>query len=117
MEGCTYSDNSGEYPVGDLLYFADKNKETEEMLVQWLLPLLENTDTDEAVGSKAFHDRSMKADLKYPILILRELDGSLSVMDGLHRLYKANWLKNKIIKVKIIERSELDYYFPQIQDE
>ncbi|MEK6847126.1 MAG: hypothetical protein AABY16_03080 [Nanoarchaeota archaeon] len=55
---------------------------------------------------KEEYERTMKADLKYPIDIM-ENKGRWLILDGLHRLMKAYILKMKSVKVRIIPREKI----------
>lgn len=55
---------------------------------------------------KKEHERTMKADLTYPIDIM-ENKGRWLILDGLHRLMKAKILGMKTVKVRKIPRSEI----------
>ncbi|MGV8142254.1 MAG: hypothetical protein ACP5NS_01305 [Candidatus Pacearchaeota archaeon] len=55
---------------------------------------------------KEEYERTMKADLKYPIDIM-ENKGRWLILDGLHRLMKAHILKMKKVNVRIIPRDKI----------
>ena len=55
---------------------------------------------------KEEYERTMKADLKYPIDII-ENKGRWLILDGLHRLMKAYILNMKTVKVRIIPRDKI----------
>ncbi len=55
---------------------------------------------------KEEYERTMKADLKYPIDIM-ENKGRWLILDGLHRLMKAYILNMKTVKVRIIPRDKI----------
>jgi len=57
---------------------------------------------EERPGTKEFIKRANKADLKYPIIVFRGKAGKLFVMDGVHRIWKANKDKRKTIKAHIL---------------
>ena len=52
------------------------------------------------------YDRTLKADLKYPIDIM-ENKGRWLILDGLHRLMKAYIQKQKRVSVRIIPRERI----------
>lgn len=47
------------------------------------------TYTDEPIGSPAFIERARQADHSQPVLLEREPDGTLSIVDGVHRVWWA----------------------------
>jgi len=52
--------------------------------------------------------RVMKADLSYPILVVKNEKGKIfALLDGTHRLEKAIQLKHKKIKAKVFKKEEL----------
>jgi len=51
----------------------------------------------------------MNADTSYPLLVIKEKDGNLSVADGLNRLYKAIKIEDKkTLPVYLIGRQDLE---------
>lgn len=52
------------------------------------------------------YERTMKSDLKYPIDIMENNDRWL-ILDGLHRLMKADIEGQKIVKVRVIPRKRI----------
>lgn len=55
---------------------------------------------------KEEYERTMKADLKYPIDIMKN-KGRWLILDGLHRLMKAYILKQNRVKVRIISEDKI----------
>lgn len=55
---------------------------------------------------KEEYERTMKADMKYPIDIM-ENKGRWLILDGLHRLMQAAILKKDTVKVRIISRDKI----------
>lgn len=58
--------------------------------------------------AKADSKRVETADVKYPIIIIKDKQHGLVVLDGFHRLNKAISLGMKKIPAKIITQQELD---------
>ena len=54
------------------------------------------------INNKDHKERMMNADTSYPLLVIKEKNGNLSVADGLNRLYKA---------IKIEKKEKLPVYF------
>ena len=53
----------------------------------------------------------MGADLKYPILVVKNDDDKIfAILDGTHRLQKAYLLKKKTIKAKVFTKDELEKF-------
>ncbi len=61
------------------------------------------------------YERMMKADLKYPLDIMRN-KGRWLLLDGLHRLMKAYSLGMKKVKVRKIPRSEIPNILKEIKE-
>ena len=101
-----FGDGSGEWSVPDLWEIAKQTK-LQTIPLEKLDHLLATTLTDEPIGSPEFLERSMKADLSYPILVISYPDNNLFIADGLHRLWKAKQLGLKTIEGYIIPREKL----------
>ncbi len=69
-----------------------------------------NQVISDPVKFKVEYDRTMKADLSYPIDIM-ENKGRWLILDGLHRLVKAKILDHDKVSVRKIPRTEI----PKIQ--
>jgi hypothetical protein len=55
-------------------------------------------------------NRVLSADLSYPLLVVKEKDGNLSVSDGLNRLYKAINIKHLThLPVFLINKNEIEH--------
>jgi hypothetical protein len=79
--------------IGQILDFT-KNIPTTEVDTESLRSIaLHNNKTDKETLTKI-----QKANLDYPILIIKKKDGVYKIIDGHHRLQKA--LNNKIPKIK-----------------
>jgi len=62
--------------------------------------------TDEEVGTQAFIERALDADGRWPILVLRH-ERRLHVMDGFHRLWKAQHLGRPDIGARVVPVKDL----------
>lgn len=116
--GQTYSDNSGEYAVKDIVNYAYK-KQLQNFSVDELAEIAfqhsSDEDFDEVPGSPAFVARAEKSDLKYPIVVIQYPDGKF-IADGNHRLWKAKSLGMKAIKGYRITPQEL-HKLPKVKQE
>jgi len=106
-----YSDNDGEYRVGDIYDYAVENIPLTDLSVEELaeinfMPGSEET-ADELPGSPEFIERADKADLQYPILAIEYPDG-IFVADGVHRLWKAHSLGHDTIKGRLLQQKDLE---------
>jgi hypothetical protein len=103
----TYSGDDGiEFDVGRLSAFAIENLTARELLVSELLHNLIGPDAlsaDEALWSRDFRRRSKRAHLKYPLLLTRDSDGRLGIIDGAHRLAKAILKSHESVTAYIFE--------------
>lgn len=109
LEDQTFSDSNGTYNVKQLIDFATKNKKIQNINIKELEHNLEPSEHetgDELPGDPAFIARANKADLKYPIVVVKYNDG-LWIADGVHRLWKAKHLKRSHIRGYVIDQSEL----------
>jgi hypothetical protein len=110
FDGSTWSNDDsetgGEWHVGDLIHQAESTKEVEEVPIADIEESLSSLSADEEVGSKEFRERADKADLKYPVILMRNEDGSLDIVDGSHRAWKAREQKVPL-KARILEPSDL----------
>jgi hypothetical protein len=115
FEGRTWGDGEVEYHVGDLIHLAESTKDVEEVPFSDIEKSFEETESDEEVESRDFQERADKADLKYPVILLRQEDGSLDIMDGKHRAWKARE-KGVPLKARILEWDDLED-LPQVEGE
>ena len=53
------------------------------------------------------YKRILEADLSYPILVYFDDNGSLQVIDGMHRLAKAVMCESDYILVKVVDKSQM----------
>ena len=114
FKGSKFGDEKGEnlFDVEEVIKFAKKNK---KKYFKSKFPLtkidhnLEWWHKNYDLSNKKHKDRMMNADTTYPLLVIREKNGNLSVADGLNRLYKAiNVEKKKTLPVYFIDRKDLD---------
>ncbi len=52
--------------------------------------------------------RTMVADLRYPLDVVRRPDGRITILDGVHRLLRAHLDGLESVRVRILEWEELD---------
>ncbi|MFI6679687.1 hypothetical protein [Kribbella sp. NPDC050470] len=52
--------------------------------------------------------RTMAADLRYPIDVVRRPDGRISILDGVHRLLRAHLERQQLVRARVLEWEELD---------
>lgn len=72
-----------------------------------LLHNLNTMRTDDGVGSDGFVERALATDCRWPILVFREKDGKLHVLDGTHRLWKAKHYGRTKISGRIVPLKDL----------
>lgn len=104
-----YSDDTGEYRVNDIIQYAINNTSLTNVSTRLLLNNLEQSPEDkpeDIPGNPVFVKRAMKADLKYPIIIIKYTDG-MWIADGVHRLWKAVHKGARTIKAYVIPNKSL----------
>lgn len=105
-----YSDNSGEWNVPDIVDYASENGTRVWFNIDDLAEIAfepsPNEKRDDIPGSPEYIERAMKADLKYPIIVIRYDDGDF-IADGNHRLWKARSLGWKKIMGYLIQSDDL----------
>lgn len=91
FEESGYKINGQMYSVPKLAQYASKNLKLTQLPVDeikrkyvWAENLFVDVGDEEEWAV-----RSMKADLKFPVLMLRYQDGSMELIDGNHRTWKA----------------------------
>lgn len=97
-----YSDNVGEWYVGDILSFIKEAEvPVDTFSVSYLAKLAfapsEHEQFDEVPGSEEFEIRADESDLSFPIIVVEYGDESF-IADGNHRLRKAQKLGLKSIR-------------------
>ena len=104
-----YSDVTNKvYKVADIYAWAKNN--TKQVTTD-----IKNTDALEwwhkqyDMDNKAHKKRMMDADTSYPILGIRQEDGTISVADGLNRVKKAHTIeKKKTVPAYVINQKDLE---------
>jgi len=97
------SDFRIEFKVSDVIDLS-KDKPVKKIDVKDIHYNFEGRKEDDSETSK----RVMKADLSYPILVVKNEDGKIfALLDGTHRLEKAIQLKHKKINAKVFNKEEL----------
>ncbi|KAB3419313.1 hypothetical protein F9Z84_07375 [Escherichia coli] len=94
----TFTHEGIDYLVDDLLKVTEKLKPENMDLnkLDWIL--------DETTVHK---DRVAKADLSFPIVVLKSKKWGYVVLDGVHRLALAKEMNNKTIQIKLITENQL----------
>jgi hypothetical protein len=57
---------------------------------------------------KAQYDRTLAADLRHPLDVVRRPDNRLTILDGIHRLLRAELERRTTISVRVLPWSDLD---------
>jgi hypothetical protein len=105
----TYADEGKVYPVR---WISEQAKDIPVVDLDISKVVSDNASTETKEGnfaeqlknpSKAFKERSERADMGFPILV--SSDGW--IIDGSHRLAKGYWLGNKTIKGRIVDLKSL----------
>ena len=114
--GQIYSDNYGpdgasrEWNVDNLLKYARQHHDLIELdvdeLVKTNLGSSNEESTDEIPGTPEFIERANRSDLNYPVTAAKYPDG-VFLIDGVHRLWKANHLGHKTIRGWLMDYSEM----------
>ena len=82
-----------------VLKFLDKNKiPVERLSIDKIKPLIIDQDYEDSAKG-----RVKKADLKYPIVIIKSKGKLKSILDGNHRAFKAVKGGNKFISARILD--------------
>lgn len=85
--GTEHNGRNKEWWVEDIVEYIKNNNIKSQILD---ISSLEMSDADEEYGSEDFIKRVNKADLKYPIIVVKdEKEDKYSIVDGMHRVYKA----------------------------
>ena len=62
----------------------------------------------EPVRYREQYERTLAADLRHPVDVVRRLDGRITILDGVHRLLRAELEGRSTVAVRILEWGELD---------
>ena len=114
FKGSRFGDEKGEktYSVEKVYDFAKKNKVKyfkNKFPLSKIAHNLEWWNKNYDISNKEHKKRMMDSDTSFPLLVIKEKDGNLSVADGLNRLYKAIKIeKKKSLPVFLIDRKDLE---------
>ena len=106
-----FSDDTGEYLIGDILSYVKQAKlpltnfKVEDLVEINLASSPEETG-DQVPGSAEFVKRAERSDLSYPIIVIEYPDGRF-IADGVHRLWKAFKTEQQYIKGYLVTSDEL----------
>jgi hypothetical protein len=112
--GSYFGDEEGnEYSVEDVYDFIKKNKKEyyhSKFPISKIKHNIEWWNKSYDIKNKEHKERMMNADTSYPLLVVVEKGGNLSVADGLNRLYKAIKVEKKnTLPVYLITKSEIEH--------
>lgn len=96
-------------PTITVLYDYVKDKPVYNIPIEKVIHELVPTDWEEGEerpGTEEFISRANKSDLTYPIIVYKNRIGELLVIDGVHRIGKANESGHKHIKGHILSHDE-----------
>jgi len=105
-------DGKNKYKVSEVYDFVKKDKPKyfkEKFDLDKIKHNLEWWDKLYDIKNKEHKERMMNADTSFPLLVLIEKNGNLSVADGLNRLYKAIKIeKRKTLPVFLVDKKDLE---------
>lgn len=111
FSGGTFSYNDGrEYSVQKVIQALEKRNHPVTLVnIRRLIWQQFSGDTkgDEPVGSQGWAARANQADMRYPILVIRNPDGSIWAADGNHRMWRAYKQGQRYIKAYVVDEDEL----------
>jgi hypothetical protein len=97
-----------DYMVKDVYDWAKKNTKIVTIPIKDT-DALEWWDKQYDMDNKAHKKRMMDADTSFPVLGIRQEDGTISIADGLNRIKKAHHVENKKeIKAYVIDQKDLE---------
>jgi hypothetical protein len=97
-----------DYMVKDVYDWAKKNTKIVTLPIKDT-DALEWWDKQYDMDNKAHKKRMMDADTSFPVLGIRQKDGTVSISDGLNRIKKAHDVENKKeIKAYVIDQKDLE---------
>jgi hypothetical protein len=97
-----------DYMVKDVYDWAKKNTKIVTIPIKDT-DALEWWDKQYDMDNKAHKKRMMDADTSFPVLGIRQKDGTISIADGLNRIKKAHHVENKKeIKAYVIDQKDLE---------
>lgn len=111
FKGSHFGDDDGNsFSVEEIYDFVEKNKKKylkKDFPISKIEDQLEWWDKLYSLDNPDHKKRMMAAKTSYPLLVIKEKEGNLSVADGLNRLYKA---------VNIEEKKKIDVYLINKKD-
>lgn len=102
-----WTSDGNRYNVGMLYDFAKASTDVEDVPLNALKYSFEHTNLDEERWSDEFVARAQEADLKYPILVVRDRKDKLWISDGNHRYGKAVMQSLEMIPAYVIDEKDL----------
>lgn len=102
-----WTSNKKRYNVGMLYDFAKSVADPEDIPLDSLQYGFEHTNVDEEKWSSDFVKRCQKANLDYPILVVKDRKGKFWIADGNHRYGKAIMHADEFIKAYVVEEKDL----------
>jgi hypothetical protein len=97
-----------DYMVKDVYDWAKKNTKPVTVAIKDT-DALEWWDKQYDMDNKAHKKRMMDSDTSFPVLGIRQEDGTISIADGLNRIKKAHDIENKKeIKAYVIDQKDLE---------
>jgi hypothetical protein len=114
FEDSKFADDDGNlFSVKSIYDFVESNPEKylhKKFPLSKIKHNLEWWDLSYDISNPNDKNRVLKADLSYPLLVVKEKDGNLSVSDGLNRLYKAINIKHLThLPVYLINKNEIEH--------
>lgn len=105
----TYKINGQEYSVPDLSKWAAKNLQLTQLPLSDLMNkyIWGNKLFIDVPEEYEWYQRSMEADLKYPILVLRYPNLALEIIDGNHRAWKAWKTKESFLPAYLLDSTSI----------
>jgi len=109
--GVMVNDKGEKRDVAKVVKFAEKNKKKylkKDFPINKLKHNLEWWDKQNEKDPEKSHQRMMKADTSYPLLVIKNDSYGLSVADGLNRLKKAMSIeKKKVIDIYLVPEEDI----------
>jgi hypothetical protein len=62
----------------------------------------------DPVAYRDQYERTLAADLRHPLDVVRRPDGRITILDGVHRLLRAELEGRDVVAVRVLSWSELD---------
>ena len=97
-----------DYSVKDVYDWAKKNTKPVSIPIKET-DALEWWDKQYDMDNKAHKKRMMNADTSFPVLGIKQKDGTISIADGLNRIKKAHTIEHKKeVKAYVIDQKDLE---------